>query len=87
MSRDEYGRGPVLQAVDKVVGFINWRWVAEVVFVVCAYTLVRIIAGSGLQAWVKSAGLFLLMFVVATAYLVGTHDRGTYRKHDREEAQ
>lgn len=86
MRRDEYGRGPALQAIDKVVGFINWRWVAEVAFVVCAYTLVRIIAESGLEAWVKSVGLFSLMFVVATAYLVGTHDRGTYSKRDEDEA-
>lgn len=78
MSRDEYGRGPVLRAIDKAAAFINWGWVAQFVFVGAAYTLVRIIADSEHEAWVKSLGLFSMMFVAATAYLVGTRDRGTY---------
>ena len=82
MSRDEYGRGPFLQTIDKAVGFIRWDWVAEFVFIVAAYALVRIIADSDHEAWLKSAGLFSLMFVAAMAYLVGTHDRGTYSKRD-----
>ena len=86
MSRDEYGRGPVLQTIDKAVAFIRWDWVAEFVFIVAAYTLVRIIAGSGIEAWLKSAGLFSLGIVAVMAYLVGTRDRGTYSKRDRDEA-
>lgn len=86
MSRDEYGRGPVLQTIDKAVAFIRWDWVAEFVFIVANYTLVRIIADSDHEAWLKAAGLFSLVFGAATAYLVGTHDRGTYSKRDRDEA-
>ncbi|WP_010541885.1 hypothetical protein [Dietzia alimentaria] len=86
MSRDEYGRGPVLQTVDKAVAFIRWDWVAEFVFILAAYTLVRIIADSRHESWLKAAGLFSMMVVAVMAYLVGTRDRGTYSKRDRDEA-
>lgn len=86
MSRDEYGRGPVLQAVDKAVGFINWGWVAQFTFLLATYAVAGIIAGSDHETWVKALGLFSLMFVTVSAYLTGTNDRGTYRKHDRDGA-
>ena len=84
MSRDEYGRGPVLQAVDKVVGIIRWDWVAQFMFAVAAYVMASIIANSGLAAWEQAAGLFSLMFVAASAYIAGTHDRGTYSNRDED---
>lgn len=86
MSRDEYGRGPVLRTVDKAVAFIRWDWVAEFVLIVSAYALVRIIADSDHETWVKSLGLFALIFGGATAYLVGTNDRRTYSKRDKDDA-
>ena len=86
MSKDEYGRGPVLQVVDNAVAFIRWDWVAEFVFIVSAYALVRIIADSDHETWVKSLGLFSLMFVAGMAYLSGTHDRGAYSKRDKDDA-
>lgn len=74
MSRDEYGRGPILRTIDKMIAGVNNKWIAEFMFSVIFFFAVFMILRLDLELWEQALVTAALLFLSGAAYVVGTCD-------------
>ena len=74
MSRDEYGRGPVMQAIDKTIAGASNKRIAEFMYSVIFFFAMFAIFRLDLELWAQALGIAVLLFLSGAAYVVGTCD-------------
>lgn len=74
MSRDEYGHGPILRTIDKMIASVSNKRIAEFMFSVIFFFAMFMILRLDLELWEQALVTAALLFLSGAAYVVGTCD-------------